>query len=139
MAMERHAQRRDVGVMGGVNRFRNETIDGTDLDNGREGQMSGRFDARHQLTGARSRRRQRSRRPRTSRAGGNVRSARRPTAVVNDYSGDATRVGAYGSVRWTIAPTLTLLPGVRVDHTTLTDDTVTSPWLQAVWRLMPVR
>ena len=41
-----------AGVMGGVNRFRNETIGGTDLDNGREQQISGRFDARHQLTGA---------------------------------------------------------------------------------------
>ena len=57
--------------------------------------------------------------------------------VVNDYSGDATRTGAYASVQWTIAPTLRLLPGVRVDHTTLTDDTVTSPWLQAVWQLSP--
>ncbi len=126
-----------VGVMAGVNRFRNETLDGTDLDNGREAQTSGRIDARRQLTETldieggtevdvlhESRWRQR---PITATA----------YRVVNDYSGDATRVGAYTSARWTVAPTFTLLPGVRVDHTTLTGDTVTSPWLQAVWRVTP--
>lgn len=126
-----------AGVMGGVNRFRNETIGGTDLDNGREQQISGRFDARHQLTGAIE-----------LEAGGEVdllhesRRRQRPVTatayrVINDYSGDGTRRGAYGSARWAVTPWLSFLPGVRVDHSTLTDDTTASPWLQAVWRVSP--
>ena len=55
--------------------------------------------------------------------------------VINDYSGDATRAGAYASARWSVGPRLTLLPGVRADHWTLTDDSTVSPWLQAVWRV----
>lgn len=124
-----------AGVMAGVNRFRNETIGGTDLDNGREEQYSGRFDARHELSGSialeagaevdvadESRRRQRPVTASTYR-------------VINDYSGDGTRLGAYGAARWTLAPWLTVLPGVRVDHSSLTDDTTASPWLQTVWRV----
>jgi hypothetical protein len=126
-----------AGIMGGVNRFRNETIGGTDLDNGREQQVSGRFDARHQLmptleleAGAEvdvlreSRWRQRPLTATTYR-------------VVNDYSGEGTRAGAYGSVRWAVAPWLSVLPGARVDRSSLTDDTTVSPWLQAVWRVSP--
>ena len=124
-----------AGVMGGVNRFRNETIGGTDLDNGREAQMSGRFDARHQLTSRLE-----------LEAGGEVdvtdesRHRQRPVTattyrVVNDYSGEGTRLGMYGSAHWTVAPWLSILPGVRVDHSSLTDDSTASPWLQAVWRL----
>ena len=86
--------------MAGVNRFRNETIDGTDLDSGREAQVSGRVDARHQLTRALE-----------LEAGGEVdvlresrrrqRLSRATYRVVNDYSGDGTRSGAYGSAHWT--------------------------------------
>jgi outer membrane receptor protein involved in Fe transport len=126
-----------AGVMGGVNRFRNETIGGTDLDNGREQQLSGRFEARHQLTSALE-----------LEAGGEVdvahesRHRQRPVTAttyrtINDYSGEGTRLGAYGSAQWTVAPWLSILPGVRVDHSTLTDDSTASPWLQAVWRLKP--
>ena len=124
-----------AGVMAGVNHFRNETIGGTDLDNGREQQLSARFDAKHQLTGAIE-----------LEAGGEVdflresRWRQRPVTatayrVVNDYSGDGTRVGAYGLARWAVTPWLSILPGVRVDHSSLTDDTTASPWLQAVWRV----
>jgi hypothetical protein len=124
-----------AGLMAGVNRFRNETIGGTNLDNGREQQLSGRFDVRHQLTTAIE-----------LEAGGEVdllresRRRQRPVTsttyrVVNDYSGDGTRLGVYGSARWTVAPWLSILPGVRVDRSSLTDDRTTSPWLQAVWRV----
>ena len=126
-----------AGIMGGVNRFRNETIGGTDLDNGREQQLSGRFEARHQLTAAIE-----------LEAGGEVdvlresRRRQRPLTattyrVINDYSGDGSRLGAYGAARWAVTPWLSFLPGVRVDHSTLTDDTTASPWLQAVWRVSP--
>ena len=121
--------------MAGVNRFRNETLHGTDLDNGREQQLSGRVDARHQLTSRVE-----------LEAGGELeilRESRRRQCpvttstyrIINDYSGDATRAGAYASARWSVGPRLTLLPGVRADHWTLTDDSTISPWLQAVWRV----
>jgi hypothetical protein len=124
-----------AGVMAGVNRFRNETLDGTDLDNGREAQTSARLDARRQITEALD-----------LEAGAEIdflhesRWRQRPISsasyrVVNDYSGDATRAGAYAAAHWTVAPSFTILPGVRVDHTTLTADTLMSPWLQAVWRV----
>jgi hypothetical protein len=126
-----------AGVMGGVNRFRNETIGGTELDNGREQQLSARFDARHQLTSAIE-----------LEAGGEVdflresRRRQRPITsttyrVVNDYSGDGTRLGAFASARWALAPWLSVLPGIRIDRSSLTDDSTTSPWLQAVWRISP--
>jgi len=126
-----------AGVMGGVNRFRNETINGAQLDNGHEQQLSARFDARHQLTEAIE-----------LEAGGEVdllresRRRQRPITsttyrVVNDYSGEGTRLGVYGSARWTVAPWLSILPGVRLDHSSLTDDATASPWLQAVWRVSP--
>ena len=123
-----------AGVMGGVNRFSNETIGGIDLDRGREQQVSARFDARHQLSPAIE-----------LEGGGEVdvldesRWRQRPVTsttyrVINDYAGEGTRLGVYGSARWTVAPWLTVLPGVRVDHSSLTDDSTVSPWLQAVWR-----
>jgi hypothetical protein len=126
-----------AGVMGGVNRFSNETIGGIDLDRGREQQVSARFDARHQLSQAIE-----------LEAGGEVdvvdesRWRQRPVTsttyrVINDYAGDGTRLGVYGSARWTVAPWLSVLPGVRVDHSSLTDDWTASPWLQAVWRISP--
>ena len=46
-------------------------------------------------------------------------------------------MGVYGSAHWTIASWLSVLPGVRVDHSSLTDDATASPWLQAVWRVSP--
>jgi hypothetical protein len=124
-----------AGAMAGVNRFRNETLGQTTLDDGREEQWSARLDVRRQLTSwldveagwdvdlfSEQRRRQRPVTQTTFR-------------LVNDYSGDATRSGVYGTARWTLHPTITVLPGVRVDHSTLTDDTTVSPWAQAVWRL----
>jgi hypothetical protein len=124
-----------AGVMGGVNRFTNETIGGTDLDFGREQQISGRVDVQHQVSSALQ-----------VEAGGEVdrlresRRRQRPLTastyrVVNDYSGDGTRVGAYVGAQWAVASRLTLIPGIRVDRWSLTDDRTTSPWLQAVWRL----
>ena len=56
-------------------------------------------------------------------------------AVVNDYSGSATRSGAYVLTQWPVTSSLTLAPGVRVDYFTLTDDSTTSPWMQAEWHV----
>jgi len=124
-----------AGVLGGANSFRNETFDRADLDNGHEQQVAARVDARHQLTSSleveagteidvfrESRRRQRP-------------SGATTFRVVNDYAGDATRVGAYGTARWSVFPGFTLLPGVRFDRWSLTGQSTTSPWVQAEWRM----
>jgi outer membrane receptor protein involved in Fe transport len=54
--------------------------------------------------------------------------------VVNDYAGDATRVGGYAALRWSVTPALSILPGIRADHWSLTDQSTVSPWLQLHWR-----
>jgi hypothetical protein len=123
-----------AGILGGVNRFRNETIQAAELDRGRERQLTLRFDGRHQVSNvldveagadvdalAESRRRQR---PVTSTT----------FRVVNDYSGSAARVGAYGAARWSVHPSLSVLPGVRVDRWSLTNQSTGSPWLQVMWK-----
>jgi hypothetical protein len=126
-----------AGVLGGLNRFRNETIGSVDLDRGREQQLTFRADARRQLS------------PRFDvEAGGEIdmlresRRRQRPVTEttfrqVNDYTASAARTGAYGSLRWSAASALTVLPGLRVDHWSLTGQTTTSPWLQVLWQLSP--
>ena len=126
-----------AGIMGGVNRFRNETIGGTDLDNGREQQMSGRFDARHQLTSALELEAGGEVDAPTSRAIGSVPSPPRRIASSTTTRARARGLARTGRPDWTVAPWLSILPGVRVDHSSLTDDSTASPWLQAVWRLKP--
>lgn len=126
-----------AGLLAGVNRFRNETLGGDELDRGREGQWGARVEAQHQ---------------RTSRlsfdAGGEIdayhesRHRQRPIVgttyrVVNDYAASAERVGAYGAARWSPMPSVTLSPGLRVDHWSLTGKSTGSPWLQAQWRPRP--
>jgi hypothetical protein len=124
-----------AGILGGLNRFRNETLQNEVLDDGHEQQVAGRTDLRLQLASSL-----------TIEGGGEVvaftesRQRQRPVnatqfRVINDYSGNAVRVGAFSALRWAITPSVALLPGVRADHWSLTDDTTTSPWLQAEWRV----
>ncbi len=122
------------GLLVGVNRFRNETLEAVELDRGRESQLGARIDARRQVS--------------TSleiEGGADVdafdesRWRQRPVGsasfrFVNEYSGTANRAGAYATARWTIHPSLSVQPGVRVDHWTLTDQSTTSPWVQLQWR-----
>jgi hypothetical protein len=126
-----------AGVLGGMNRFRNETVLGVEADRGREHQLSGRIDLRHQATAALS-----------LEGGAEVdalresRHRQRPMNrteffTVNDYAGDAVRVGAYGVARWSVSSTVVVLPGVRVDRWSLTDHAVASPWMQVQWRPRP--
>lgn len=49
---------------------------------------------------------------------------------VNDFSGTGLRAGGYAQVRWQ-AGRWTVVPGVRADRWTLTDQATYSPWLQA--------
>ncbi len=126
-----------AGVLGGLNRFRNETIGGVELDRGRERQLTLRADAKRTLSSAVD-----------VEAGGDVdalhetRHRERPVTAttfrgVNDYSSGATRAGAYASLRWSPVSTVTLHPGARVDRWTLTRQTTASPWLQVQWRVSP--
>jgi TonB dependent receptor len=123
-----------AGLLAGLNRFRNETLDGVELDHGRESQLTFRADAQHQLTPTLH-----------VEAGTEVdalhesRIRQRPVGsvsfrVVNDYADVATRVGAYTAVRWSVSPALTILPGVRGDRWSLTGQSTVSPWMQVHWR-----
>jgi hypothetical protein len=123
-----------AGLLAGFNRFRNETINLVELDRGRESQLTFRLDLQHQLSADLH-----------VEAGTEVdalresRSRQRPVGSasfrpVNDYSGDATRVGAYAAVRWSVTPSLTILPGVRGDRWSLTGQTTASPWMQVHWQ-----
>jgi len=37
-------------------------------------------------------------------------------------------------LKWTPRPSVTIAPGLRADHWTLTDQSTTSPWIQTEWR-----
>jgi len=126
-----------AGLLAGFNRFRNETIEDIELDHGRESQLTFRLDAQHQVSAGLQ-----------IEAGSEVdalhesRYRQRPVGsvsfrAVNDYSGQATRVGAYAAVRWAVAPALTILPGIRGDRWSLTDQSTASPWMQLHWRPTP--
>ena len=64
-----------------------------------------------------------------------VRSVGGAARVVNDYSGTATRAGAYAQIRWLPSHSFTFVPGARVDHSTLTGATIGSPWIQVEWAI----
>jgi hypothetical protein len=51
------------------------------------------------------------------------------TSSVNDYRSHATRQGGYARVRVSLGR-LQVLPGARLDHWQLTNQTTSSPWLQ---------
>jgi hypothetical protein len=117
------------------NDFRNQNTQDVELDDGSDRQLAYRTDAtvsaRPSLSlsvGADVERRDNSRVRRRL-------AANRVSLVqLDDYSGDALLAGGYASARWTPAARLTISPGARVDRWTLTEQTTTSPWLQAEWR-----
>lgn len=127
-----------AGVLAGLNRFRNESIFGEEWDRGRESQIGARVDVRHQLATALSLEggtdvdffHQFRRRQRPFRLGAEIH-----TLEVNQFDEGATRNGAYGMLRWSALPTVSITPGIRVDRWSLTGDSTASPWLQADWRL----
>jgi hypothetical protein len=143
-----------VGMIAGLNRYRNESILGQPWDNGNERQLGARTDVRHQIRDTLS-----------VEAGADVdffdefRRRQRPLRLgnrtqifeINRYDADAIRTGAYGMLRWSPRPSFIVSPGVRVDRwspstdTTVSPllqeerrvgaDTTASPWLQAEWRV----
>jgi hypothetical protein len=126
-----------AGLLAGVNRFRNDTVTGAELDRGREGQWGARVDAQHQRSSRLS-----------FEAGAEIdafhesRHRQRPITgttyrVVNDYAASAERVGGYAAVRWLPLASLTVSPGIRADRWSLTGESTASPWLQAQWRPAP--
>ncbi len=54
--------------------------------------------------------------------------------TINDFQGNATRSGGYAQLRLSAGP-LTVIPGARADHWTLTDQTTASPWIQGEWQV----
>jgi len=118
------------------NHFRNENAEGVELDNGRDRQLAWRADLTASVSpafeiggGAEAERRDDSR----------VRwrlAPNRPNLVqLDDYSADALLAGGYLSARWKPAASITIVPGVRADRWTLTDQTTASPWIQSEWQL----
>jgi len=122
-------------MLGSFNQFSNDTLDFVTLDDGHDKEAAARLDgsltlARHlQMdAGGQAEYVDETRfRQRFSGAIGRYRT-------INDFHGRATRSGGYAELRMTAGP-LTLVPGARVDHWTLTDETTASPWLQLDWQL----
>jgi 5-hydroxyisourate hydrolase-like protein (transthyretin family) len=117
------------------NHFRNENAADVELDDGRDRQLAYRADLSLTLrkdvqfdAGAEIERRDNSR----------VRRRLAPNRValetLDDYSADARAAGGYATLKWTPRPSLTIAPGLRADHWTLTDQSTTSPWIQTEWR-----
>ena len=122
-------------VLSSFNEFSNQTLEQVKLDDGHDKETAGRLDgsltvARHVQAdaGAEAEFVDETRfRQRFSGALGRYRT-------INDFHGRATRSGGYGQLRFTAGP-FTVIPGARVDHWTLTDETTTSPWVQGEWQL----
>ena len=120
-------------ALSAYNQFSNDTLEDVSLDKGHDKGVAARVDASMTL----SRRLQADSgvqadwtdqtRFRQRFTGGRYRT-------INDFQGQATRSGAYTQVRLTAGP-LTLVPGARADHWTLTGETTASPWLQGEWKV----
>jgi hypothetical protein len=62
-------------------------------------------------------------------------SATTPAVVLNAYDRHASAASAYGQVRIDVGARLTVTPGSRVDHWSVTNATTASPWVTAEWRV----
>jgi hypothetical protein len=125
-------------VLSAFNRFSNDTTDFVSLDKGHDREVAGRVDTSISVArrlqadaGAQAEWTDETRfRQRFSNSLGRYRS-------INDFHGQSTRSGGYAQLRLTAGP-LTLVPGARTDHWTLTGETTASPWLQGEWKLSSV-
>jgi len=117
------------------NHYRNENPQDVELDDGRDRQLAYRADVSVMASkrvqfdaSAEIERRDDSR----------VRRRLAPNRVsleaLDDYSADARASGGHATLKWTPLPSLTIAPGLRADHWTLTDQSTTSPWIQTEWR-----
>jgi hypothetical protein len=121
-------------VLAASNDFENHQTDSPSRDEGDDHQLAARTDGSitwggaTQLEAGADIDRTRESRTRLRNSGG----VGRP---INDYAGTARRSGAYAQLRWVPAHSLTLVPGARVDHSTLTGTTTGSPWIQGEWAI----
>jgi hypothetical protein len=53
------------------------------------------------------------------------------------YDASARAMSGYAQARITSAAGRTIVPGVRIDHWSLTGDTTASPWVEGVWPITP--
>jgi hypothetical protein len=124
-----------VAVRGyaGASEFHNDTLGGVRIDRGTDRQHAARGDFGFVLRpglqlegGAQLEHDDRSRH--YDRETGNV------IVPVNAFEADAVRTGAYLHVRWDAGRGLSIMPGARVDHWTLTGQRTASPWLLTEWQ-----
>jgi hypothetical protein len=123
-----------AGLLGATNRFRNYNLTDIDREKGGTDTVAARSDLTLRLAtrlGLESgvlfehiEETQRKQRP----SGATV-------TVLNDYRADASRQGAYARVRFDAGGRLTLSPGARFDHWSLTGQTTASPWMQSEFAL----
>jgi hypothetical protein len=122
-------------ALSAYNQFSNDTLEAVSLDKGHDKQLAGRVDGSLTLTtrlqadgGIQGEWTDETRlRQRFNGATGRYR-------IINDFDARATRSGAYVQARLA-AGAVTLIPGVRADHWSLTGETTASPWLQGEWKL----
>jgi hypothetical protein len=57
--------------------------------------------------------------------------------IVSSFDASARAVSGYAQARIGSAERGTIVPGVRIDHWSLTGDTTASPWLEGVWPITP--
>jgi len=62
-------------------------------------------------------------------------SATTPQITLNTYDEHAAAASAYGQVRFALGSRLTVTPGSRIDHWSLTGATTASPWVNGEFRL----
>jgi hypothetical protein len=59
------------------------------------------------------------------------------TLDILNIKNNATLLSAYAQNQWTISPTLTLLPGIRISHYSVTSQLYAEPRLQAFYKINP--
>jgi ferric enterobactin receptor len=122
-------------LLAAENHFRNENQSDVELDHGKDRQLAYRADATiaagkgfEFAVGGEGERRD------DARVRRRLAANRVTLAQLDDYTADAVSAGGYASVKWTPRPSLTIAPGMRADHWTLTRQSTASPWLQGEWR-----
>jgi outer membrane cobalamin receptor len=117
-----------------INEFKNSNVDGVVLGDGGGSDLTWRAD----LVATRSENT-------TLEAGGQVQRQGRESGAVGEidaggptqsiYDGHTIHSSAYAQLVWSPTPRLTITPGGRIDHWSLTSDTEASPWVQISWKL----
>jgi hypothetical protein len=120
-------------LFAGRNDFHNDTILGVALDRGNDRQLGARADFAVVLRkgleldgGVQAERDDRSRH--------HDRESATSFRTVNAFDADAVRSGGYVHAKWDAGRGVSIMPGVRTDHWSLTGQQTASPWLLTEWR-----